>query len=164
MAKTTDETSCSVCGVRLLRRWNRSGTDFTWLDEGGHNYGGDGGPAGVDNIWDYLDWLRIHDIGGYSLFLARVTLGAGILPWQHWHSPAPAPVVYEPGEVPPWCCGEPARLGRDGWLCRENKLHRPHSAGSAPRCGAPPSIPGDLGRFRATESSDRAGTASVERA
>ncbi len=125
MARTTDETTCTVCTVRLVRRWNAAGTDFTWLDDSERGSGGQGGPAGVDNIEDYLDWLRDHDMRGYSAFLAQVTLGAGLLPWQHWHRPMDVPVVYAPDEVLPWCCGEPAQLIRDGWICRENHEHRP---------------------------------------
>lgn len=127
MAKTIDETTCTVCTARLERHWNSAGTDFTWLDDSGRRCAGEGGPDGVDSAEDYLDWLRIHDISGYSAFLAHVTLGTGILPWQHWHRPAPVAVLYERGESLPWCCGEPAQLIRDGWLCREDPRHRLNS-------------------------------------
>ena len=129
MADPRDTTTCTVCGMRLVRHWTSDGMDFTWLDEDGDRVAGEGGPDGIDCIEDYLDWLRENDIRRYSAFLAQVTLGAGLLPWQHWHRPAP---VIETGAVHPalpWCCGEPARRIRDdGYICRENPQHRPHAA------------------------------------
>lgn len=80
VAKTIDETTCTVCAARLERRWNSAGTDFTWLDDSGRGCAGEGGPDGVASVEDYLDWLRIHDISGYSLFLAHVTLGTSMTP------------------------------------------------------------------------------------
>jgi hypothetical protein len=129
MANPRDVTTCTVCGTRLIRHWTPNGMDFAWLDETGSNRSGcGGGPGGTGSIEDYLAWLRDHDIGGYSLFLARVTLGAGILPWQHWHQPSLVAVAASDArEWVPWCCGEPARRIRDGWICREDPHHRPPS-------------------------------------
>lgn len=131
MANPRDTTTCTTCGIRLIRHWTPNGMDFTWLDETGSNRSSCGGPDGVDSIDDYLDWLRDNDIRGYSLFLARVTLGTGVLPWQHWHQPTPAALDSNARESVPWCCGEPARRIRDGWICREDPHHRPQATAAA---------------------------------
>ncbi|MGJ6127311.1 hypothetical protein QN239_32550 [Mycolicibacterium sp. Y3] len=133
MADPRDITTCTVCGATLIRHWTPDGMDYAWLDETGSYRAGCGGPEGVDSIEGYLDWLRVKDIGRYSSFLAQVTLGAGLLPWQHWHRPAPVTKASDPRQAIPWCCGEPARRIRDVWVCREDHHHRLHtSAGDAP--------------------------------
>lgn len=120
MPEFINETACIDCGVALYRHWNTRGTESEWLDAGNDRCGGTGGPDGVTNVYDYLDWLRENDIARYSAFSARVSLGAQILPWQHWHHPAPVSPVFGRGEELPWCCGMPAHLVRDGWNCRES--------------------------------------------
>jgi hypothetical protein len=77
--------------------------------------------------------LRENDIRHYSAFLAQVTLGTGLLPWQHWHRPARVIETGAGHPALPWCCGEPARRIRDGWICREDPQHRPPAAAATER-------------------------------
>lgn len=101
----------------MYRHWNRSGIESAWLDENGSIIGSDEAakPAGVETAADYLLWLKRNDIRAYSSFTAA---GAGMLPpWQHRHKAIEVQSLLA-GEVVPDCCGMPARLVRDGWLCR----------------------------------------------
>ena len=113
-----NETKCSVCEETLHRTWNEPGIESAWLDSNGGIIGSDESakPAGVNTTADYLLWLRQHDIRTYSAFTAA---GTGMLPpWQHRHQAVPVAPVFGRGETVPECCGMPARLVRDGWLCR----------------------------------------------
>ncbi|WP_137726196.1 hypothetical protein [Prescottella subtropica] len=75
----------------------------------------------MSTVSDYLTHLLDGDrIVEYSDFSARSALGAGILPWEHWHTPQPGPPLNLPGGVPE-CCGTPMQLVRDGWRCRERR-------------------------------------------
>lgn len=113
------ETICEQCRCPMFRQWNAAGTESTWLDAETSSVGGQGGPAGINTVYDYLNWLRDNDIAEYSSFSVKVVLGAAILPWQHWHRPVPVSVRLAPGQTVPQCCGQPALLQRDRWVCRE---------------------------------------------
>lgn len=113
-----NEIPCQTCGVTLHRRWDGSGRDFSWTDADGGSKSNEAGPEGITDVYSWLDWLREHDIARYSSFKARVDLGCGILPWQHWHRPSGPTTQREPGAVVPECCDMPAQLCRDGWECR----------------------------------------------
>lgn len=113
-----NETACEVCRCPMFRRWNASGTESTWLDADGSRVGKQGGPGGIDTVYDYLKWLQNTAIAEYSPFSGKVTLGAAILSWQHWHRPIPVSVRFVRSEKVPQCCGQPALLQRDRWVCR----------------------------------------------
>lgn len=115
---------CSDCGAAMVRKWNAAGTDFGWVDTQGSRFGDDGtGPDGVTTVGEFVAWLRDNDptLATYSLWKAKVDFGCGIVPWQHWHHTQTRPMVYEPGEVLPYCCDQPMQAARDGWLCRNSE-------------------------------------------
>lgn len=113
-----DQTTCAICGCALYRHWNVSGTESAWLDSDSRIVGEDQTlkPAGVENFAEYLNWLKRHDIRTYSALTAAGT--AMLPPWQHRHQAIPVAPLFGPGETVPDCCGMPAQLVRDGWLCR----------------------------------------------
>jgi hypothetical protein len=114
-----NETTCELCQCRMFRHWNAAGTESSWLDGAGGRVGGQGGPAEIDTVYEYLNWLRENNIAEYSSFSVKVTLGAAILPWQHWHRPIPVSVRFTACQTVPQCCGQPALLQRDRWVCRQ---------------------------------------------
>ncbi len=113
-----DHTPCAICGETLHRHWNEPGTESAWLDANGAIIGTDqdAKPAGIETTADYILWLQRTDIRAYSSFTAAGT--AMLPPWQHRHQAVPVQPVFSAGEAVPECCGMPARLIRDGWLCR----------------------------------------------
>lgn len=135
-----NETACAQCRCPMFRHWNAAGTESTWLDADGRRAGGQDGPAGIDTVYDYLNWLRDNNIAEYASFSVKVSLGATILPWQHWHRPIPVSVRFTPGQTVPQCCGHPALLQRDRWVCRQVPK-------ATSLCQAPtPGRPSDAGR------------------
>lgn len=119
-----DRTVCTVCETDLLLVWTPSGMNWHWRDERGGTIGGDP-PAGFTDGYAWLNHLadiieRGHAsltlANTYSVTLARVS-GGGMWPWEHAHQAAPVP-PYD-GPVPDDHCGQPMRLTRDAWVCRE---------------------------------------------
>jgi hypothetical protein len=95
-----------------------AGTDFHWVTEGGP-VGSSGSPIpGVETTTEWLDWLAVHDVGTYSVVSG--SFAALLAPWQHLHTPAPAPVYT--GEVPE-CHGAPMQAGERAWICWVDPFH-----------------------------------------
>jgi hypothetical protein len=81
--------------------------------------GSSGSPIpGVETASEWLAWLAVDDVATSSVVSGP--FAALLAPWQHLHTPAPAPAFT--GQVPE-CHGEPMQAGERAWICRADPFH-----------------------------------------
>lgn len=101
--------ACRTCGALVERV--PAGDEWVWVDDRGSSAGHDPEPLAALN-WAADNFDAPLAAETYSLLMCRLTLG--MLGSLHEHSAQSTPYM---GEVPE-CCGWPAYLSPQGWICR----------------------------------------------
>lgn len=111
-------TTCADCGAPLRRDWTADGLDLTEWHSPGEPRPRTPGEAldGIRALLAERPALRGSDVVMQAYTTLLIADGQHRpIPGTHRHQPAPAAPY---AGVVPECCGWPARLVRDGWLCR----------------------------------------------